>query len=301
MRKPPFARRFVLITPMGADPVTEQAHLYRLTAFSNDPDGGNPAGVWVGDSLPAPGKMLEIAREVGFSETAFIAGPPGPDRQVRYYSPEAEVSFCGHATIAAGVLLGRLEGEGSYRFHATVGEVPVDVSEIDGAWRAALTSVDTRNHTPADSLLDGALLALDWSRDELDPALPPAVAWAGAWHLVLATGAERLANLDYDFDRLKSLMLEHELTTLQLVHRESDTVFNARDPFPVGGVVEDPATGAAAAALGGYLRDARLVDAPFDFVIRQGVAMGRPSRLDVHVPAMGGVTVSGTAVDLPPG
>ena len=275
--------------------------VYRLTAFSIDPAGGNPAGVWLGGSLPPPAEMLAIAREVGYSETAFIAGPPGPDREVRYYSPEAEVSFCGHATIASGVLLGRVEGEGTYRFHTTVGEVPVAVSRDDGAWRAALTSVDTRHHAPGSELLDGALHALGWSRDDLDPALPPAVAWAGAWHLVLATGAQRLARLDYDFDRLKALMLEHELTTLQLVHREAERVFNARDPFPVGGVVEDPATGAAAAALGGYLRDAGLVQAPFDFVIHQGVAMGRPSRLDVHVPASGGITVSGTAVDLPPG
>ena len=273
--------------------------LYRLTAFSNDPAGGNPAGVWIGDSLPSATAMLEIAREVGFSETAFIAGPPGPERTVRYYSPEAEVSFCGHATIASGVLLGRLEGEGRYAFDTTVGRVPVSVQRQDGQWRAALTSVDTRHRAADDALLDGALSALHWTREELDPGIPPAVAWAGAWHLVLATGAERLARLDYDFERLKSLMLENDLTTVQLVHRESDAVFHARDPFPVGGVVEDPATGAAAAALGGYLRDAGLLAAPFEFVIHQGVAMGRPSRLDVTVPRAGGVTVSGTAVELP--
>lgn len=273
--------------------------LHRLTAFSTDPEGGNPAGVWLGESLPTPGQMLAVARELGYSETAFVAGPVGPDREVRYFSPEAEVSFCGHATIAAGVVLGRREGDGEYRLQTTVGEVPVDVQRVQGQWRAALTSVDTRHRAPPEGLLNGALDALGWSRDELEPSLPPAVAYAGAWHLVLAVGADRLARLDYDFERLKALMLEHELTTLQLVHRESERVFNARDPFPVGGVVEDPATGAAAAALGGYLRDAGLVQAPFDFVIHQGVAMGRPSRLDVHVPGTGGITVSGTAVDLP--
>jgi PhzF family phenazine biosynthesis protein len=86
------------------------------------------------------------------------------------------------------------------------------------------------------------------------------------------------------------------LTTLQLVWRESAGVFHARNPFPVGGVVEDPATGAAAAALGGYLRAAGLVTPPATIVIRQGEAMGRPSRLVVEIPARGGIVVTGTAV-----
>ena len=73
--------------------------LYRLSAFTTTPDGGNPAGVWIGDALPEPDTMQRIAAEVGFSETAFVAPIVGSDRTIRYYSPEAEVSFCGHATI----------------------------------------------------------------------------------------------------------------------------------------------------------------------------------------------------------
>ena len=273
--------------------------LYRLTAFSDDPAGGNPAGVWVGDALPSADDMLRIATEVGFSETAFIAPGDGAERTVRYYSPRAEVSFCGHATIASGVLLGRLGGAGTYRLQTAVGEVPVAVSEEGGQWRAALTSVATRHETPDPALLATALSLLGWQPAELDPALPPAKAYAGAWHLVLAAKEHsRLDKLDYDFDAMTGLMQQHDLTTLQLIYRESDAVFHARDPFPVGGVVEDPATGAAAAALGGYLRDANLLAAPHAFRIHQGVAMGRPSLLSVSVPTAGGIVVAGTAVDI---
>ena len=66
----------------------------------------------------------------------------------------------------------------------------------------------------------------------------------------------------------------------------------------VGGVVEDPATGASAAALGGYLRDAGIITVPSKFEIRQGETMGRPSLLKVDVPASGGVMVTGTAIDI---
>lgn len=273
-----------------------QGELFRLSAFAEQPGGGNPAGVWVGDELPEPATMRRIAAEVGYSETAFVAPASGRARTIRYYSPEAEVSFCGHATIATGVVLGEAEGPGDFHLSTAVGDVPVRVTEEGGRLRAALTSVAPRYEAPSTELLAGALDLLGWQAGELDPAIPPARAWAGAWHLVLAAAdQDRLAGLDYDFDALKALMLDHDLTTLQLVWRESETVFHARDPFPVGGVVEDPATGAAAAAFGGYLREAGLLAAPASFTIRQGEAMGRPSRLTVDVPVSGGVVVSGAA------
>ncbi|MDX2451979.1 PhzF family phenazine biosynthesis isomerase [Desulfosarcina sp.] len=273
--------------------------LYRLSAFSNHPEGGNPAGVWIGDTLPQPEVMQQIAADVGFSETAFIAPAIGKDRTVRYFSPEAEVSFCGHATIAAGVVLGETEGDGTYRLATAVGEVPVAVRMRGVIREASLTSVAPRHTGASDALVGEALLALGWKPSDLDCAIPPAKAYAGAWHLVLAVAdAQRLATLNYDFDRLKSLMLGEDLTTLQLIWRESPDVFHSRNPFPVGGVVEDPATGAAAAALGGYLRDARLVTVPTTILIRQGEAMGRPSRLTVEIPAAGGIVVTGTAVPI---
>jgi len=273
--------------------------LHRLAAFTLTPDGGNPAGVWIGDALPDPSTMQRIAAEVGFSETAFIAPASGFERIVRYYSPLAEVSFCGHATIAAGVALGQSGGDGTYRLTTAVGKVPVAVRTRNGQREAALTSVDPQSQPAPKALVSEALSALRWKRDDLDDSIPPARVYAGAWHLVLAAAtADRLARLDYDFETLKSLMLRENLTTLQLIWRENANVFHARNPFPVGGVVEDPATGAAAAALGGYLRAAGLVTVPTTLVIRQGEAMGRPSRLIVDIPITGGIVVSGTAVGL---
>ena len=273
--------------------------LYRYAAFTTTPHGGNPAGVWIGDALPDPAEMLRIAGEVGYSETAFVAPLSGEERTVRYYSPLAEVSFCGHATIAAGVVLGETAGDGIYRLETAVGTVPVSVAVRNGERQASLTSVEPRHELASDELVAAVLGTLGWSRGELDPLIPPARAYAGAWHLVLAAATpERLERLDYEFDALKALMEGDGLTTIQLVWRESADVFVSRNPFPVGGVVEDPATGAAAAALGGYLRDARMVQAPARITIRQGEAMGRPSHLVVDIPRTGGIVVTGAAVAL---
>ena len=273
--------------------------LWKYTAFTSDPHSGNPAGVWIGDAVPAPVEMQRIAGEVGYSETAFIAPAKGFDRTVRYFSPVAEVDFCGHATIAAGVVLGEIDGAGIYRFATKPGEVPVAVHKSGDHWQAALTSV-TPSHEPVPAqLLEGALDVLGWREEDIDMSISPVVAFAGARHLVLpAAKSTRLAQLDYDFDRLKALMIDHQLTTLQLIWRERSDLYHSRNPFPVGGVYEDPATGAAAAAFAGYLRDAGLLAAPSQIRIRQGEAMGRPSTLFVEIPVTGGVTVSGTAVPI---
>ena len=280
--------------------VTGAARLHRLAAFSESPDGGNPAGVWIGDALPSDEEMRRIAAEVGYSETAFVAPAEGADRTIRYYSPQAEVSFCGHATVATGVVLGEDEGDGTYRLSTSVGVVPVTVRTRDGAWEASFTSVVPRHESAPRETVAAVLAALRWADEDLDVSIPPAKAYAGAWHLVLAVlREERLADLDYDFEQLRALMVDEGLTTLQLIWREAPDVFHARNPFPVGGVVEDPATGASAAALGGYLRDAGLVSVPATLCIHQGEAMGRPSRITVDIPSSGGIIVTGSAVRIP--
>ncbi len=279
---------------------TLPAQLHRLAAFTDRADGGNPAGVWVGEALPQDEAMQRLAAAVGFSETAFLAPVQGEQWQVRYFSPAGEVPFCGHATIAAAVLLADTGAGRSFVFHTPVGAVPVQVEEREGLLQASLTSVEPQQAPASEALVAAALEALGWRAAELDPALPAVKAYAGAWHLVLAAAtAERLARLQYAFEPLKALMLRENLLTLQLVWRQDRQLFHSRNPFPVGGVVEDPATGSAAAAFGGYLRAAGLVAVPTTLQIRQGEAMGRPSQLRVTIPASGGIVVSGGAVRLP--
>ena len=266
----------------------------RYAAFTDDPAGGNPAGVVLDATGMSAGEMQAIAAEVGYSESAFLTPAAEGEYTVRYYSPLAEVAFCGHATIAAAVALGRT---GDLVFNTRGGPVPVTA----GGGRATLTSVDPAVSGLTDGDLTELLGALGWAASDLDPGLPPRVAYAGVHHPIVAAAArEQLAALDYDFDRLGALMAEREWTTIQVLWRESDALFHARDPFPPGGVVEDPSTGAAAAALGAYLRALELVAPPAMVTVLQGEDMGRPSRLEVTIPpGGGGIEVSGTAVEIP--
>jgi PhzF family phenazine biosynthesis protein len=273
--------------------------ILRYAAFTERADGGNPAGVVPDATGLDEAAMLAIAAELGYSETAFLQPRGGGIYDVRYFSPLAEVPFCGHATIAAAVAIAEHEGLDLLRFRTRNGEVPVETAREDGRTSATMTSVEPRVEPAPDTLLTQALAALRWHADELDPALPPRLAYAGARHLVLAARTrERLRRLDYDFAALQTAMLAHDLTTVHLVWRETPTRFHARDPFPVGGVVEDPATGAAAAAFGAYLRALGLVAPPATVTILQGEDMGRPSLLTVGIGERGGIRVGGRAMPI---
>lgn len=85
--------------------------IQKIAAFAYNNSGGNPAGVVLYDKLPNAETMLQIAREVGYSETAFLEPVSGAWR-VGYFASERKVPFCGHGTIASGAALGKHSGEG---------------------------------------------------------------------------------------------------------------------------------------------------------------------------------------------
>jgi PhzF family phenazine biosynthesis protein len=274
----------------------------RYAAFSSDPAGGNPAGVVLDATGATDAQMLSLAAEVGYSETAFLVQRSDNEFDVRYFSPRAEVPFCGHATIASAAALAERHGGGHYMFHTQAGPVAVVGHAGPRGASATLTSVTPAVGLLADDDLAALLSALRWEAAELSPQLPPRVAYAGAYHPIIAVRTRaRLSALDYDFDALAALMADRDWTTVDLVWREAATSFHARNPFPPGGVVEDPATGAAAAAFGGYLRALGLIDVPASITIEQGYDLGRPSRIDVDIPVEEslGISVSGAAVAIP--
>src|SRR6476659_9384137 len=93
--------------------------ILRYTAFTDTPDGGNPAGVVLDAS--------QLSDDGAYD--------------VRYFSPAMEVPFCGHATIATAVALAERDGAGPLTFHTQAGTVPVATKGSNGSVTATLTSV----------------------------------------------------------------------------------------------------------------------------------------------------------------
>jgi len=268
----------------------------RIAAFCDGEAGGNPAGVVIGDSLPDAATMQRVAAEVGYSETAFAA--PGEDAwRVRYFAPAAEVDFCGHATIALGAALAQRHGNGVFPLQLNQARITVEGRAAGGKLFGALQSPPTRSEPTNPELVREALALFAWTAEDLDAQIPPALAHAGGNHLVLALKSrELLAGMHYEFDAGRELAARADVGTFTLLWVEAPQLFHARNPFPMGGIYEDPATGSAAAALAGYLRDqAWLCGGAID--ILQGHDMGAPSRLRAEwTPERGAsVRVSGAA------
>lgn len=270
----------------------------QLSAFPFEGRGGNPAGVVLNGAELADSKMQEIAAQVGHSETVFITKSEGFRFRVRYFSPEMEVDFCGHATIAAGVALGEVLGSGEYVFETNTGEVLVRVSETALGFSAELTSKTGTVSPLASEELSRLLRVLGWQESEFSKNFVPMIANAGNAHPVLVLNSvETLQKLAYDFEALKLLCRENKWPTIQLVAEESPGVWQSRNPFAFGGVYEDPATGSAALAFGVYLRESDKVHSGDSFVIKQGFDMGQPCLLNVFV-GPDFCSVSGTAIEL---
>ena len=281
-------------------PAATAPDILLMTAFpapDAGPAGGNPAGVVLDARGLDEAAMLAIAAEVGFSETAFLTGRDGEAHLVRYFTPEAEIPFCGHATIATAVALAERDGPGTIRMVTPAGPIVIETSATADGVLATFTSVEPHVSDLAPELLDRTLALFGLTEQDLDGRYPAALAFAGNTHPVLT-----VRDLDtFDAVRFKpravrALMDEQGWGgTIALLHVRADNEIEARNVFPVGDILEDPATGSAAAAVGAWLRERGPRPVPSHVVIHQGRHVGRPSRLLVTIPASGGIAVAGTA------
>jgi len=263
-------------------------HVAAFTSITSNSQGGNPAGVLIDAVLPDAATMQRLATELGYSETVFAAPAEGEAGwRVRYFAPDGEVPFCGHATIALGAVLAQQQGDGVFALITNHARITV-AGSIDGdgdgmVATAALQSPPTSSAPAPAALTQAALALFGYHENDLDMRIAPALANGGAGHLVLALASrERLRAMHYDLEAGRALMRAHGIATIALVHAQSAQRFHARNPFASGGVYEDPATGAAAAALAGYLRDIGWPHGGAIDII-QGEDMGVPCHLRVEI------------------
>ena len=277
--------------------------------------GGNPLAVVPDAEGLDEGLMQRIAAEFNLSETVFAFPPEDPAHtsRLRIFTPGAELPFAGHPTVGAAVVLAAIGAiplagaETRIVFEEGVGPVPVTIRAEDGRpVSAELTSPllpEFRSDVPgADEI--AAMLALETADILGGDDAPQAISCGVPMLFVALRDRHAVGRARLDLGRWEELIAETWAPHLYLFSHDTESSgadIHARMFAPALGVAEDPATGAAAASLAGYLarRDPR-ADGTLGWRIEQGLEMGRPSFLDIEADKREGeivaVRVGGGAV-----
>ncbi len=276
----------------------ERLRVLLVDAFTDEPLTGNVAGlVPEADGLNGE-QMQAIAREIGASETAFLL-PSGPaDRRIRYFTPTTEVDLCGHATVASHAALqddGIIE-PGMHTLETNVGMLDIEVEADAMVWMTQDQPSVSRLDLGSDRVSD--VLGIDEAA--IAPAdLPIARASTGLPFLIVPVDfLSALGDADPDYDRIAELSTETEVAGVYAFTFDTlagESTLHARMWGPAVGVDEDPVTGTASGAAGGYLRHVEAFETmPDEMVFEQGHFIDRPG--NVHVCVGETIRVGGQAV-----
>jgi PhzF family phenazine biosynthesis protein len=214
--------------------------IYQVDAFTAGVFGGNPAGVCITDREPKEEWMQNIAMEMNLSETAFVYPGRNNERRIRFFTPEAEVPLCGHATLAASHIMyetGRAGKGEKIVFLSASGELYI--SEQDG-WI-------TMNF-PADNLKRIEVTA---EFSGISGFTPSELYETGKfWTLAVLKDEEEVRNVIPDYASLKNSRFGDLIVTAPSADTRYD--YCTRCFAPAVGINEDPVTGSAQCALAPY-------------------------------------------------
>lgn len=286
--------------------------ILQIDSFTREKFKGNPAGVVLNADGLNEAEMLQIARELNNSETAFLHSPDSVDCDavIRYFTPKVEVPTCGHATIAAlyAIALERKSDSCVFHLKTRIGVLPCEIQKIRDSYHMVMTQGKFElSPTLESEVAHNIATALGLSASDLDERCPIQIASTGHSKVMIGIKSRSVLNsLAPDYFTLASLS--------KLIHcngyyvftfdsDESDILIHGRMFAPVIGINEDPVTGNANGPLGGYLvknKIVRMKDGVFAFAASQGEAMGRKGIIHVKVDVLNDepvrIQISGEAV-----
>ena len=263
--------------------------LHWVDVFATGRLSGNQLAVIPDARALSAEQMQAIARETALSETTFVTATDAADCDLRFriFTPATELPMAGHPVVGAAWVMARIGLLGSpARVQTGVGPLEVSPSEIG----AEMIQAPARLIGEPDPAPVATSLGV-----RIDPGRPAGIWSTGLAQLMLpVTSPEELAGARPDGALLAEIgeaqgWIGVSLYTLR--NEGSRLVASVRHFAPGAGVLEDPATGSAAGALGGCLASAAGGD--LDLTVRQGAGLGRPSEIRVVVSGGSRVRVGG--------
>lgn len=255
--------------------------IYRMSAFTDNIQGGNPAGIVLDADDYTDNEMLEIAKEVGYSETAFVSKSDLADFKVRFFTPVEEVDLCGHATIALFNLLrdlGTVE-RGNYTQETKAGILKIQVFE---------NYVFMEQNKPRYfGIIDREEIVDCFGSEYRDYIgdTPVQIVSTGLRDIILPVkDLETLLKLEPNYERIQSISEKYDVVGIHAFSLESvkGNQAHSRNFAPRYGIDEESATGTSNGALTCYLNK-YLNLYKEEFVIEQGFSIDKPSNIIVKL------------------
>lgn len=256
-------------------------HVYVMSAFSKDNKGGNKAGVVLNREELTVSQKMRIARELGYSETAFVTNSDAADYKIEYFTPTDEVPLCGHATIATFALLYHLQmlKKEDYTIETKAGILRMKISE-DGMIFMEQNKPEYLDVLEPEKFKE--CLEYQWISKEQ----PIQIVTTGLKDIVMPIDSvEHLAELTSDFNVMTELSRELQVVGVHAfaLSEEKGVTAICRNFAPLFGIEEEAATGTANCALASYLF--RHYKKKSQYVFEQGYNLGQVSRIVVNVTA----------------
>jgi trans-2,3-dihydro-3-hydroxyanthranilate isomerase len=288
----------------------KEIQVFHVDAFTNQSFGGNVAGVVPNAEGLTVTEMQKIAKELNLSETAFVfpSEKQDADVRVRYFTPSAEIDFCGHATIGLSWILateyGWLHKADVIRLETNIGIVPVEWTTEKGQLSLVTMTQVSPMVKSIDLEMNDLCQLIGICVDQLDDQYPVRLAYTGNWHLLIPIKTrETVDQAKPNMTELAKLNKELQVSTTHLFTFDSfeGATLYTRDFAPAVGIPEDPVTGSANGALAGYLVLEGILDPKKEhqFKIAQGHTVGRPGWVDIRIGLLAEgpvIKVGGTAV-----
>lgn len=261
--------------------------LFKVTAFLEKPNGGNKAGVCIECDDLNESEMLDIAKELNYSETAFVLDSDVADFKIRYFTPFHEIDLCGHATIATFNLLRdfkMVEPLREYTIETMVGVLKVEVNEdsvfMEQATPEFFEKVDIKeieNCFHEKGFVDERYDIIIGSTGLREVFVP-------------VKNKELLHSLKMRKNEILELSVNYKVIGIHLFALDDDVDAYCRNFAPIVGIDEESATGTSNAVLGAYFY--QFVDKKSEYKFRQGYSMNKPSLIITRVKEGENLTVS---------
>lgn len=257
-----------------------QINLHTISAFTDQGNGGNLAGVILNADLLSQTQKQQIASKAGYSETAFVCTDPQVDFSVSFFTPTEEVNFCGHATVALFYLLFKkgIIHTGCYQQRTKAGILGITIgAEGEIIMQQALpkksASFSAQQIAPLLNLKTGTLQS----------DLPIEVVSTGLSDLLVPIPLRLLDSIKPNLPLINEFCKLHNIIGLHLfeLNKVSDKISaSCRNFAPLVGIDEESATGSACGALAYYLYQHLKME---KFLFQQGRSMGCNSLLHASV------------------